>query len=76
VGLAVAAMLYLFSRVRRMASYDPVYAAIKVGDSREAVVAAMGEPQTVTDCSHTPFSDKKLERNIVLSAFKNMSTWS
>ena len=63
LGLAVAAALYLVfeSWSRRRGSYDAAYTAIKVGDTREALVAVIGEPQTVTDCSNTPFSDKRLE---------------
>jgi hypothetical protein len=63
LGLALAAMVYLVSRSwsRTMGSYDRPYTEIRVGESREPVVAMMGEPKSVTDCSHTPFSDKKLE---------------
>jgi hypothetical protein len=63
LALAGTATLYFVfkSWPRRMGSYDGAYTAIKVGDSREAVVTAMGEPQAVTDCSYTPFADKKLE---------------
>jgi hypothetical protein len=63
LGLALAAMLYFVFKIwpRKIDTYDRAYTAIRVGDSREEIVTAMGEPQTVTDCSNTPFSDKKLE---------------
>lgn len=63
LGLAVAATLYFAFEnwSRKIGSYDHAYTAINVGDSRDAVVATMGEPQAVRDCSYTPFSDKKLE---------------
>ena len=61
--LAVTAILYFVfkSWSRRMASYDPAYEAITIGDSREAVVHTMGKPNAVTDCSNTPFPDEKSE---------------
>jgi preprotein translocase subunit YajC len=70
--LAVAAMLYFVFRSwsRRMGDYQRAYTAITVGDSREEVVAAMGEPQAVTDCSATPFADKKLEAEFRSKCFQ------
>ena len=72
LGLAVAATLYFVFRSwsRRMGDYDRAYTAITVGDSREEVVAAMGEPQAVTDCSYTPFADKKLDAEFRSKCFQ------
>ncbi len=72
LGLAVAAMLYFAfqSWSRRMGSYDRAYTAVKVGDSRETVVAAMGEPRAITNCSYTQFSDKKLEAEFRSKCFQ------
>ena len=72
LGLAVAAMLYFVLRSwsLRTAAYERAYTAIRVGDSRDAVVAAMGEPQAVTDCSYNPFSDKKLEAEFRSKCFQ------
>ena len=53
-----------------MGSYDRAYTAIRVGDSREAVVAVMGKPQSVTDCSYTPFADKKSEAEFLSKCFQ------
>jgi hypothetical protein len=74
LGLALATIMYLVfitrSRNQRIERYRRAYAEIKVGDSREAVTAAMGEPQAVTDCSYTPFSDKKLEAEFRSKCFQ------
>lgn len=72
LGLAVAAMLYFVFKSwwRSMGYYERAYAAIKVGDSRDTVVAAMGEPQAVRDCSNTPFSDKQLEAEFRSKCFQ------
>ncbi|HEU4509679.1 MAG TPA: hypothetical protein VFR78_15670 [Pyrinomonadaceae bacterium] len=65
LALAVAVILYLFSanwsRRQRTERLDNGFAAIKAGDSRDAVVAAMGKPHSVEECPFTPFSDKKME---------------
>jgi hypothetical protein len=53
-----------------MDRYDRAYAPIKVGDSRDAVVAAMGKPHAVTDCSYTAFSDKKMEAEFRSKCFQ------
>lgn len=70
--LAVGATLYFVFRnwSRGGDSYNRAYMAIRVGDSRQAVVAAMGEPRAVTDCSYTPFSDKKLEAEFRSKCFQ------
>ena len=72
LALAIAAILYFVinSRARKMGSYDHAYTAIKVGDPREVVVAAMGEPRAVTDCSYASFSDKKLEAEFRAKCFQ------
>jgi hypothetical protein len=70
--LVVAVTLYFVLRSwsRSRASYDHAYEGIKVGDSRDVVVAAMGKPQAMTDCSYTPFSDKKLENEFRSKCFQ------
>lgn len=65
LALVVAVILYLvsstWSRRQRNERYERGFAAIKAGDSRDAVIAAMGQPHAVEDCPFTPFADKKLE---------------
>ena len=70
--LAVGVTLYFVfkSWSRRSGSYERAYTAIRVGDSRQAVVAAMGEPQMVKNCSYTPFSDEKLEAEFRSKCFQ------
>lgn len=61
LALAVGVTLYLFSvnwsRRQRTERYERGFQAIQIGDSRDAVVAAMGEPHSAEDCSSTPFAD-------------------
>ena len=65
LALAVATIMYLVfitrSRNENIERYRRAYAEIKVGDSRDAVVAAMGKPSQVTECPYTPFDDPKRE---------------
>jgi hypothetical protein len=65
VLLAIAGLVYFvsvtLSRRQRIEKYNRAYNAIKVGDSRSLVVSTMGEPQSVTKCEYTPFSDEKAE---------------
>jgi hypothetical protein len=65
LALISAAILYLvlvtWSRYRKVERFTRAYEAIKIGDSREVVVAALGEPQSVTDCTKIAFSDQKRE---------------
>jgi hypothetical protein len=65
LALLVAVILYLVSVTwsprQRNERYERGFAAIKTGDSRDAVVAAMGNPHAVEDCPFTPFADKKME---------------
>jgi hypothetical protein len=65
LALAVAVILYLvslsWSRRQRTERLERGYVGIKIGDSRDAVIAAMGQPHTVADCPSTPFADPKME---------------
>jgi hypothetical protein len=65
LALGLATILYMVvktrSRSQRIQRYRHAYNGIKVGDLRDAVVAAMGEPQKVTSCPYTPFADPKQE---------------
>lgn len=74
LALAVALILYLFaanwSRRQRNERLERGFAAIQIGDSRDAVVAAMGQPHSVEDCSFTPFSDPKLEAEFRSKCFQ------
>ena len=72
--LAVAVVLYLFSSIwsrRQMTErYERGFATIQTGDSRDAVVAAMGEPHSVADCPFTPFADPKMEAEFRSKCFQ------
>ena len=74
LALAVAVVLYLFSTTwsqrQRNERFERGFAAIKTGDSRDAVVAAMGNPHAVEDCPFTPFSDKKMEAEFRSKCFQ------
>ena len=74
LALAVAVVLYLFSttwsRRQRNERFERGFTAIKTGDSRDAVVAAMGNPHAVEDCPTTPFSDKKMEAEFRSKCFQ------
>lgn len=65
LALIAAAVLYFafltWSRYRKIERFTRAYEAIRVGDSREAVLAGLGEPQSVTDCTNIAFSDPKKE---------------
>lgn len=54
VIIGITATLYLvfitWSRKQSIEKFNRAYEAIKVGDSRDAVVAALGKPQEVTSC--------------------------
>ena len=54
IAIGITAALYLvlitWSRKQSIEKFDRAYEAIKVGDPRDAVVAALGEPQKVTNC--------------------------
>jgi len=49
------------SRNQKIQRRNLAYEGIKLGEPRDAVVAAMGPPHTVRACEYTPFSDRKLE---------------
>ena len=72
--LAVAAIVYLVfvmrGRDRGIERYRRAYAEIKIGDSRGAVVAAMGKPSEVTNCPYTPFNDPKQEAEFRAKCFQ------
>ena len=75
VTLALAGIIgYLvflsWSRHQKIERFRRAYEAIKVGDSREAVVSGMGEPEAVTDCPEVPFSDKKKEAEFRSKCFQ------
>ncbi len=74
LALLVAVILYLvssaWSRRQRNERYERAFAAIKTGDSRDAVVAAMGNPHAVEDCPYTPFADKKMEAEFRSKCFQ------
>jgi hypothetical protein len=74
LALAVAVILYLvsssWSRRQRTERLERGYVAIKLGDSRDAVIAAMGQPHDVADCPYTPFSDQKMEEEFRLKCFQ------
>ena len=74
IAIGIAAILCFvlitWSRRQRIERYRRAYAEIKVGDSRDAVVAAMGEPHEVTDCPFTPFADPKLEAEFRSKCFQ------
>lgn len=54
ITIGITAVLYLvfITRARKqgMEKFARAYEAIKIGDSRDAVVAALGEPNEVTKC--------------------------
>jgi hypothetical protein len=80
VALALATIVYLVfmirSRNQRIERYRRAYAQIKVGDSRNEVVTAMGEPHQVGDCPSTPFADPKLEAEFRSKCFQQFLYFS
>jgi len=54
LALGITASLYFVltvrSRQQRIDQFNRAYEAIKVGDSRDTVVAALGKPHTITNC--------------------------
>ena len=74
LALALGTIGYLvflgWSRHQKIERFRRAYEAIKVGDSREAVVTEMGEPDAVTDCPEVPFSDKKKEAEFRSKCFQ------
>jgi hypothetical protein len=74
LAVALATIVYLVfitrSRNERFERFRRAYAEIKVGDSRNAVLVAMGEPHEVTDCPYTPFSDPKREAEFRSKCFQ------
>jgi len=74
LALALAAILYLAfivrSRRQQLERYRGAYAGVKVGDSREAVVAAMGRPHEIIGCPYTPFADAKQEAEFRSNCFQ------
>jgi hypothetical protein len=52
MGITATVYLVVITWARRQSSenFDRAYEAIKVGDSRDAVVAALGKPDEVTNC--------------------------
>ena len=74
LALVVTVILYAasteWSRRQRNARLERGYAAIQAGDSRDAVVAAMGGPNRVEDCPFTPFADPKMEAEFRAKCFQ------
>ena len=74
LALVLALILFLvssaWSRRQRNERYERGFAAIKTGDSRDAVIASMGQPHEVEDCPSTPFSDKKMEAEFRSKCFQ------
>jgi hypothetical protein len=74
LAVATAAILYCvylaWSRNQKIERFRRAYETVRVGDWREAVVAAMGEPQAVTDCPGGPFSDKEKEAEFRSKCFQ------
>ena len=74
LALTLATVAYLVflnrSRNQRIERYSQAYAEIKIGDSRDAVVAAMGKPHEVTDCPYTPFADPEKEAEFRSKCFQ------
>ena len=75
--LAGAVTVYLFSfswsQRQRTARLERGFAAIKTGDSRDAVYGAMGKPQSVADCPYTPFADPKMEAEFRSKCFQQFT---
>ena len=46
---------------RAVRKYDLRYSQIKVGDSKSVVIALMGNPTRVADCSYAAFPEQKME---------------
>lgn len=74
LALALATIVYLVfitrARSQRIERYRRAYAEIKIGDSRDAIVALMGEPHEVTGCPYTPFADPKEEAEFRSKCFQ------
>lgn len=74
LAVVLGAMVYLVfvtrSRSERIERLHRAYEGIKVGDSRDAVVAAMGKPDEVTGCPYTPFADPKREAEFRAKCFQ------
>jgi hypothetical protein len=72
--LALATIMYLVfitrSRNQSIERYSRAYTEIKVGDSRDTVVAAMGKPSEITNCPYTPFNDPKQEAEFRAKCFQ------
>jgi hypothetical protein len=72
VVLATIGYLVFITRSRneRIERFHRAYGDIKVGDSRAAVITAMGEPHEVTGCPYTPFTDPKREAEFRSKCFQ------
>src|SRR5262249_43038897 len=74
LALALATIGYLVfltrSRNQRIEKFHRAYEQIKVRDSRDAVVAAMGAPHSVRGCPYTPFTDTKKEAEFRSKCFQ------
>ena len=65
LAAAIAVVGYLaltsVSHRRTVKKYEDSYSQIKVGDSKEIVVAVMGHPTKISECVYPWFPDKKRE---------------
>ena len=61
LALTVAATVYPVLRTRRqkVERYRQAYGELTIGDSRDAVVALMGQPLRVTNCENSSFANPK-----------------
>lgn len=74
LALVLATIAYLVfitrSRNQRIERFRRAYEEIKVGDSRDAVVVAMGDPDEITGCPDTPFADRKRQAEFRSKCFQ------
>ena len=74
LALALGTIGYLvflgWSRHQQIERFRRRYEAIKLGDSREAVLTEMGAPEAITDCPQRPFSDKQKEAEFQSKCFR------
>ena len=70
LGTSLCLIFISRSRNERAQAYLRAYEGIKVGDSRDAVVAAMGKPHQVTGCPYTSFDDPKRDAEFRSKCFQ------
>lgn len=57
----VVPALVIWRRSARLERVRRAYDSVKIGDSRDAVAVAMGEPYKATECGPAPSADRKVE---------------